>query len=116
MKRSTSLDHRILRILIPAILENALLLLSSMILTGYIGRLSINEISSYGIANRIYSIYFSISQGFSIGTMALLARKFGKNDVRACSRLQMGCYLLLLPLAAVAMILIFLFSRQLLSR
>ena len=115
MKRSTSLDHRILRILIPAILENALLLLSSMILTGYIGRLSINEISSYGIANRIYSIYFSISQGFSIGTMALLARKFGKNDVRACSRLQMGCYLLLLPLAAVAMILIFLFSRQLLS-
>ena len=52
------LDRKILYILIPAILENALLNLSDMILTGYIGRLSVTEISAYGIASRIYGIYF----------------------------------------------------------
>ena len=41
MVNQKRLDHRILQILIPAIMENALLTLSDMILTGYIGRLSV---------------------------------------------------------------------------
>lgn len=56
MRKLEKLDRRILAILIPAILENALLTVSGMILTAYIGRLEINEISAYGIATRIYSI------------------------------------------------------------
>ena len=43
------IDAKIRHILIPAILENAFLILSDMILTGYIGRLTISEISAYGI-------------------------------------------------------------------
>ena len=36
-------DKKILKILIPAILENALLTISSMVLTSYIGRLAVEE-------------------------------------------------------------------------
>ena len=59
-KEYRELDNTILKILIPAILENALLILSGMILTGYIGRLEVTEISAYGIGNRIFNIYFAI--------------------------------------------------------
>ena len=47
MRDTKKLDQKILRILVPAILENAFLILSDMILTGYIGRLSVTEISAY---------------------------------------------------------------------
>lgn len=47
MRKLEKLDRRILAILIPAILENALLTVSGMILTAYIGRLEINEIRQY---------------------------------------------------------------------
>ena len=67
MKQDKKLDKMIVSILVPAILENALLVFSDIILTGYIGRLSVTEISSYGIGSRIYGIYFSIFKGFAIG-------------------------------------------------
>ena len=77
MRDTKKLDQKILRILVPAILENAFLTLSDMILTGYIGRLSVTEISAYGISTRVYGIYFSILKGFAIGTMVIFARAFG---------------------------------------
>ena len=74
------IDAKIRHILIPAILENAFLILSDMILTGYIGRLTISEISAYGISTRIYGIYFSILKGFGIGAMVVFARAFGSKN------------------------------------
>ena len=53
-------------------------MLSDMILTGYIGRLSVTEISAFGIAGRIYSIYFAIFKGFAIGMMVVFAKSIGK--------------------------------------
>lgn len=53
-----------------------------MILTGYIGRLTISEISAYGISTRIYGIYFSILKGFGIGAMVVFARAFGSKTRR----------------------------------
>ena len=67
----------ILGILIPIILENVLLTLSSLVITGYVGRLLILEISAQGVANRLYGIYFSVFKGLSIGLMVLAARHFG---------------------------------------
>ena len=75
MKKYHEIDHRILRILIPVILENALLTLSTMILTGYIGRLSVMEINSYGIGRRIYGIYYSVFKGLAVGTMIAIAKR-----------------------------------------
>lgn len=48
-----------------------------MILTGYIGRLSVSQISAYGISSRIYGIYFALFKGFAIGTMVVFAKAYG---------------------------------------
>ena len=56
------IDAKIRHILIPAILENAFLILSDMILTGYIGRLTISEISAYGISKTRRKGYCIISK------------------------------------------------------
>ena len=110
-KTNTATDRKILNILIPVILENALMTLSTMILTAYIGRLSVFEINAYGITRRIYGIYYSVFKGLSIGTMIAVAKRFGQGDARKCERLQQESYFLFLPLALLASILIFCNSR-----
>lgn len=99
MKRNNNLDSRILSILIPAILENAMLTVSDMIITGYIGRLTVTEISSFGITGRIYGIYFAIFKGFAIGTMVVLAKVYGEGNKGKGKALYQLALLLALPIA-----------------
>ncbi|MDX8420130.1 MATE family efflux transporter [Stecheria sp. CLA-KB-P133] len=108
MKNENRLDSRILSILIPAILENALLTLSDMILTGYIGRLTVTEISSFGIAERIYGIYFAIFKGFAIGTMVVFAKAYGECNKEKGKRLYLISLLVALPIAVLIAALIWL--------
>ena len=115
MKKYHEIDHRILRILIPVILENALLTLSTMILTGYIGRLSVMEINSYGIGRRIYGIYYSVFKGLAVGTMIAIAKRFGMGDKDQCARLQQESYLMILPAAVLFALLVIVFAGPLLS-
>lgn len=103
-------NRRILNILIPAIMENALLLASGMILTAYIGRLRVEDISAYGLANNIYNVYFSLFKGFSIGIILLLAKAFGRQDRLLCAKLQKIAYMTILPMAVFGAIIIGLFS------
>ena len=115
VKANTSTDRKILNILIPVILENALMTLSTMILTAYIGRLSVFEINAYGITRRIYGIYYSVFKGLSVGTMIAVAKRFGQGDTGKCARLQQESYFLFLPLSLLASFLIFFNSRLLLG-
>ena len=100
-------DKKILKILIPAILENALLTISSMVLTSYIGRLAVEEINAYGLGNRIFNLYFNVFKGFSIGGMLLIAIAFGKDDRNQCAKIQKVNYLVVLPIAIIVSILLF---------
>ena len=115
VKANTSTDRKILNILIPVILENALMTLSTMILTAYIGRLSVFEINAYGITRRIYGIYYSVFKGLSVGTMIAVAKRVGQGDTGRCARLQQESYFLFLPLSLLASFLIFFNSRLLLG-
>ena len=115
VKTNTSTDRKILSILIPVILENALMTLSTMILTAYIGRLSVFEINAYGITRRIYGIYYSVFKGLSVGTMIAAAKRFGQGDTKKCARLQQESYFLFLPLSLLASVLIFFNARFLLE-
>lgn len=103
-------NRRILNILIPAIMENALLLASGMILTAYIGRLSVNDISAYGLANNIYNVYFSLFKGFSIGIIVILAKAFGQKNRQLCARLQKIAYMTIIPLAVCGALIVGTFS------
>lgn len=115
MRDTKKLDQKILRILVPAILENAFLILSDMILTGYIGRLSVTEISAYGISTRVYGIYFSILKGFAIGTMVIFARAFGAGKRKEGLNYYFQALFIAFPIALVAAVLIWVFPQLLLS-
>ena len=52
------IDAKIRHILIPAILENAFLILSDMILTGYIGGLCGGGVCAGGIWSRVVGVGF----------------------------------------------------------
>lgn len=109
------LDTKIRHILIPAILENAFLILSDMILTGYIGRLTISEISSYGISTRIYGIYFSILKGFGIGAMVIFARTFGSKNKEKGLLYYKLALIISFSIALIAAIGIYIYPSELLS-
>ena len=115
MRDTKKLDQKILRILVPAILENAFLTLSDMILTGYIGRLSVTEISAYGMSARVYGIYFSILKGFAIGTMVIFARAFGAGKRKEGLNYYFQALFIAFPIALVAAVLIWVFPQPLLS-
>lgn len=113
-KEYRELDKTILKILIPAILENALLILSGMILTGYIGRLEVTEISAYGIGNRIFNIYFAIFKGFAIGALVVIARYYGAGKVNKCAGLYKQALTLYVPLSLICSAFIIMFPKPLL--
>lgn len=115
MKDTKKIDWKILRILVPAILENAFLILSDMMLTGYIGRLSVTEISAYGISTRVYGIYFSIFKGFAIGTMVIFARAFGAGKRSEGMHYYLQALSIAFPVALISAVLIWLFPQALLS-
>ena len=99
----------ILGILIPIILENVLLTLSSLVITGYVGRLLILEISAQGVANRMYGIYFSVFKGLAIGLMVLAARHFGSGHMDRCRTVQARAMAMILPLSLLTSLLMFVF-------
>ena len=115
MKKYRETDRRILRILIPVIMENALLTLSTMVLSGFIGRMTVTAISAYGISRRIYSLYYAVFKGMAVGTMIAAARCFGKGERKECARIQMSSYTVILPLSCLTAVLIYIFAEPLLS-
>ncbi|MCR5794436.1 MAG: MATE family efflux transporter [Solobacterium sp.] len=108
-------DRTILRILIPVILENALMTLSSMILTGYIGRLTVDQISIYGLQNRIYGIYYMLFKGVAIGVLVLIAGAFGRRDHNEAERLLKNSYMCVIPAAVILLGIIAVFRGSILS-
>ena len=108
-------DRRIRGILIPVILENALMTLSSMILTGYIGRLTVAEMNVYGITNRMYGIYNSLFKGLAVGAMLLMAREFGRKNSDRAGTLLREAYSAFFPIGIVLAAVILLSGRTLLS-
>ena len=107
-----TIDHEIWRILIPLILQNGLMTVSNMVTTGYIGRLAVTEISAFGIANRIFNLYYSVFTGLAIGIMIVSAKAFGSGSLQRCRKLQEECYDILMPAAVLLAALIAVFPSQ----
>lgn len=108
----TQTDRRILRILIPVILENALMTLSSMILTGYIGRLTVSEISYYGLQNRIYGIYYTLFRGIGIGVLVLMGAAVGRKDKDESLSILKNSYIGVFPAALLLMGIVVMLAPQ----
>ena len=68
------IDGRIMKIMVPIMIEYSLMMLSSTILTSYIGRMAVDDISIYGMGTRIASIFFALFRGMGVGVMILEAQ------------------------------------------
>jgi putative MATE family efflux protein len=106
-QKTRVLDRTILALLLPLILMTV----SNSVTTGYIGRLAISDISAYGVANRIYNIYYSIFAGLAIGVMIVNAKIFGKKKYARFRTMQEECDLIILPIAILFAVAIALFPE-----
>lgn len=109
------IDHRIFKILTPIIIENLLMMLSSVILTSYIGRLQVDEISIYGLSTRISYIFFALFRGMGVGVMILAAKAFGEGDRSKCRWIQHQAYMSVFPPAFLITLVIWFFARPVLT-
>ncbi len=109
------IDLRIVRILFPIMLEYALMMVSSIILTSFIGRLAVDEISIYGLSTRISNIYFALFRGMGVGLMINSAKAFGQGNKERCRWLQKQSYTSILPPAVIMAAVAYVFARPLLS-
>lgn len=110
-RKRNPIDRQIINILFPVMIENILITLAGMVLTGYIGHLTVSDISAYGLANRIYNIYYSVFRGLAIGVMVVSAKAYGKNDIARCRKLQETGYCTIVPLALIISLVIILFPK-----
>ena len=109
------IDRRIARILFPIMLEYALMMVSSIILTSLIGRLAVDDISVYGLSTRISNIYFALFRGMGVGLMILAAKAFGQGNKERCRWLQHQAYETIMPPVILMAIVAYIFARPLLS-
>ena len=109
------IDGRIMKIMVPIMIEYSLMMLSSTILTSYIGRMAVDDISIYGMGTRIASIFFALFRGMGVGVMILEARSFGERNLQRCRWLQHESYFSVFPAAVILTLLIILFPRQFLT-
>ena len=86
-----------------------------MILTGYIGRLTVAEMNVYGITNRMYGICNSLFKGLAIGAMILMAKEFGRKNSTRAGTLLREAYSAFVPIGIVLAAVILMFSKTLLS-
>jgi putative MATE family efflux protein len=108
-------DSRIIRILIPVIIENGLMTLSGMVLTGYIGRLPVTDINAYGLCTRIYSIYGALIRGMAAAVLVLLAKELMKRRRHLVNHLIQECYMEILFVSVLLSVLILICSGWILS-
>lgn len=114
-KTGKTINRQVLDVLIPVILENALMSVSSMILTGYLGRLNVLDINAYGLESRVYGIYFGVFAGLSVGVMIEAAKRYGSDDKNGYLRVMRESYLFAFPIAVIVALLILWQRRSIFS-
>ncbi len=104
----------IYRLIIPSLLENALLMLASFITAAMVGRLATKDIAAQGISVRVISIFWVLFRGIGIGATVAVAMQYGAGDLRKCRRIAEQAYLTVVPAAVILCLFMALFPEQLL--
>ena len=79
-----AIRKQIFYLMIPIILENFLQLLTNLIATAMVGRLTEMDISAQGMCSKIVDIIYFIFRGAGTALVILVAKKFAQEKVAQC--------------------------------
>jgi putative MATE family efflux protein len=75
-----NLNHAILLLAIPMVLEMVLESLFAVVDVFWVGRLGANAVATVGITESLLALVFAIGLGVSLSTTAMVARRIGEKD------------------------------------
>ena len=75
-----NLNHAILLLAVPMVLEMALESLFAVVDVLWVGRLGANAVATVGLTESMLSLIFAVAMGLSLSTTAMVARRIGEKD------------------------------------
>lgn len=106
MREQKNISREIWRLLIPIILEHALVYLASVVTTAMIGRLLAEDISAQGISSSLYNMSNYLFRAMNIALVSITSYHFGKREMKECCRALEQAFLTVMPICLILVLLV----------
>ncbi|MGQ7550807.1 MATE family efflux transporter [Streptococcus suis] len=112
--KQESLGKEIIRLALPATVENIFQTLVGFVDTLLIAQLGLVAVTAVGLANTILNVYLAVYMALGVGTTALIARSIGEGDKEAVAYQVRQAVVLSLGTGLIFGVLSLVFGRQML--
>src|SRR5271167_2937533 len=110
-----SLNHAILLLAIPMVLEMVLESLFAVVDVFWVGRVGANAVATVGLTESLMLLIFAIGMGLSLSTTAMVARRIGEKDPEDAAVAGVQAIILGLVISVTVGVPAFIFAPELLK-